>query len=307
MNRKTFLRNATLAGATLLTSNKLAARPTPYTPTKLAISHADRPNICKTCGTRYAEHQHRADECAVCLDDRQYLKASGQEWVSFTQLADGHSIKVKAHSEHLHELSITPRFAIGQRAFFIQTPAGNVLWDCLPLLTEPVVDFIRQRGGLQAIAISHPHYYSLMQEWSKAFQCPIYIHAADRQWVMDKSENIVFWNEKRLPIQEDIELIHTGGHFPGSAILRASLPSLAATIFVGDTLYLSLDKRHLSAMHSYPNFIPLRTTETLRVLSEINTLDFEALFGAFAHQNIYHNAKNILEDSLAKYQQTITR
>ena len=49
-------------------------------------------------------------------------------------------------------------------------------------------------GGIKAIAISHPHYYSSMVEWSRAFGgVPIYLHAADRQWVMRPDHAIVFW------------------------------------------------------------------------------------------------------------------
>jgi len=41
------------------------------------------------------------------------------------------------------------------------------LWDCLPLLDEAVVESIKAMGSISAIAISHPHYYSCMVEWSR--------------------------------------------------------------------------------------------------------------------------------------------
>jgi hypothetical protein len=43
-----------------------------------------------------------------------------------------------------------------------------------------VIEAIQAMGGISAIAISHPHYYSGMVEWSRAFGGPIYLHAADR-------------------------------------------------------------------------------------------------------------------------------
>ena len=61
-------------------------------------------------------------------------------------------------------IGIDPHFAIGQRALFLRTPKGNVLWDCLPLLDEAVVEAIKSMGGISAIAISHPHYFSSMVE-----------------------------------------------------------------------------------------------------------------------------------------------
>ena len=74
-----------------------------------------------------------------------------------------------------------PPFAINQRPLLLQSKAGNVLWDCHTVLTDATVAEIKRRGGLTAIAISHPHYYSTMLEWSAAFGgVPVYLHADDR-------------------------------------------------------------------------------------------------------------------------------
>lgn len=54
----------------------------------------------------------------------------------------------------------------------IQTSAGNILWDLIPLLDRDTVDKINSLGGLQAIVISHPHYYSTYVDWSRTFCCP---------------------------------------------------------------------------------------------------------------------------------------
>ena len=71
---------------------------------------------------------------------------------------------------------------------------GNILWDCLPLLDQAVVECLKALGGVSAIAISHPHYYSSMVEWSRAFGgVPIYLHADDHQWVMRPDKDIIFW------------------------------------------------------------------------------------------------------------------
>ena len=57
-------------------------------------------------------------------------------------------------------LGISPAFGIGQRALLVCTPAGNVLWDCIPLLDPSTVTAIKAMGGLDGIAISHPHFYT---------------------------------------------------------------------------------------------------------------------------------------------------
>ena len=77
-----------------------------------------------------------------------------------------------------------PRFAIGQRALLVPYGAANVLWDCVTLLDDETAAAIEARGGLRAIAISHPHYYSAMVEWAQRFDCPVLLHADDREWVM---------------------------------------------------------------------------------------------------------------------------
>ena len=74
---------------------------------------------------------------------------------------------------------------IGQRAFLIRTSEGNLLWDCVALLDDKTKAEIRRLGGISAIAISHPHYYTTMIERSRAFDnAPIYLHELNRRWVM---------------------------------------------------------------------------------------------------------------------------
>lgn len=268
---------------------------------QLHITNPEKENICTTCGTRYSMEKHNENICAICRDDRQYVPSSGQEWISYDALLDNHSIRLKKHNEQLYEFKILPSFAISQRAFFIKSDFGNILWDCIPLITEPIMDFIQKNGGIKAIVISHPHYYSLMNEWAKAFQCPIYIHEADREWVMDTAENIEFWKGNEYKLTKDATIIHTGGHFSGSAVLHHELNPLGKALFLGDSLYLSRDKRHLSAMYSYPNLIPLTNSETLAVFDIIRKYKFDALFGAFDHQDVYEGGREIFETSFSKY------
>ena len=83
--------------------------------------------------------------------------------------------------------------AIGQRALLIRTPAGNVLWDCIGYLDDDLAAEVEELGGIDAIAVSHPHFYGLMIEWGRAFDAPVYIHAADREWVGRPDPVIEFW------------------------------------------------------------------------------------------------------------------
>lgn len=79
-------------------------------------------------------------------------------------------------------ITTTPKFAIGQRCILLETPAGNVLWDCITYLDEETVKVIKSKGGLKAIVISHPHYYTTHLDWAKTFDCPVYFSADDEEW-----------------------------------------------------------------------------------------------------------------------------
>ena len=43
--------------------------------------------ICTTCGTQYAESDQPPAACAICQDERQYVKATGQQWTTLEQAA----------------------------------------------------------------------------------------------------------------------------------------------------------------------------------------------------------------------------
>src|SRR3546814_13847495 len=63
---------------------------------------------------------------------------------------------------------------------------------------------VREAGGIRAIAISHPHYYSGMVEWSRAFGgVPILLHAADREWVMRDAPAIEYWRSEERSVGKE--------------------------------------------------------------------------------------------------------
>src|SRR5262249_47002391 len=125
--------------------------------------------ICTTCGTQFAESEQPPAACPICQDERQYVKATGQQWTTPDRLRLTNRNSVKLKEPGLIGIGIEPHFAIGQRALFLRTPHANLLWDCVSLLDRAVVEAIQGLGGIAAIAISHPHYYSAMVEWSRAF------------------------------------------------------------------------------------------------------------------------------------------
>ena len=103
----------------------------------------------------------------------------------------------------------------------IQRPDGGVMWDCTPLITDAAIAAINAKGGVKAIAISHPHFYATMVDWSRALGgVPIYLHEDNRDWVMRPDACIEFWSGESKQIADGITLVRTGGHFPGSTVLH---------------------------------------------------------------------------------------
>jgi len=100
----------------------------------------------------------------ICTDDRQAVPEKGQSWTSLQVLQDNHSMIVKLLQDNLCELKMAPSFAIGQRALLMLSPSGNILWNCIAFINEPTIEFIKAKGGLKAIAFSHSHYYTTMNE-----------------------------------------------------------------------------------------------------------------------------------------------
>ena len=95
------------------------------------------------------------------------------------------------------------------------------MWDCIPFATPEAIAHIKSLGGLKAIAVSHPHFYGAVADWSEAFGgVPVYLHGDDRKWVTRPHPAIVPWTGDSQRISDDILLVRTGGHFPGATVLH---------------------------------------------------------------------------------------
>ena len=90
--------------------------------------------ICQTCGTQFAPSDQSPTVCAVCVDERQYVKKTGQQWTTLDKLRLTNRNSLRLEEPGLIGIGIEPHFAIGQRALLVRTATGNVLWDCISLL-----------------------------------------------------------------------------------------------------------------------------------------------------------------------------
>ncbi len=257
--------------------------------------------ICETCGTQYGNSQQPPESCSICEDDRQYVGWSGQRWTTHEALAQAHGARLEDHYGIL-ALGLTPSFAINQRAFLIPTKDENILWETLSVVTDEAVEAIQARGGLDRIAISHPHFYSSMVEWSEAFGgVPIMLHEADREWVQRPHPAIEFWAGDRLTIS-DVTLVRVGGHFPGSTVLHwPNGPRPGGALFSGDALQVGLDRRHVSFMYSYPNLVPMRTSDIVAMRERLSALEFEDVYGYTWGRDIIGGGRPAVDASMERF------
>ena len=261
--------------------------------------------VCRTCGVQHAASPAPPPGCAVCEDERQYLPPGGQRWATLNELsAEGRRIDVRDLEPGLSGIGADPTIGIGQRALLVQTAAGNLLWDCLGFIDEQGVAAVRARGGLHGIAMSHPHFYGVCVEWSQAFGgAPIYIPAADREWVMRPDPAVTIWEGILKPLP-GLTLIQCGGHFEGSAVLHwAEGADGLGALLTGDSITVVPDRRFVSFMRSYPNLIPLSEAEIRRIVSTVEPYRFDRVYGGWWDRVVARDGKDAIKRSADRYLQ----
>jgi hypothetical protein len=254
---------------------------------------------------QFTPSEQPPDRCPVCEDERQYVGWEGQRWTTLDEL------RAKHHNELRDDLGLTgvgtsPSFAIGQRALVVRSPGGNLLWDCITLIDDATVSAVRAIGGLRGIAISHPHYYSSQVEWSRAFDAPVRLHAADRQWVMRPDPCIEFWSGETRPLWDGMTLINAGGHFAGGTVLH--WPEGAGgrgALLSGDILQVASDRRWVSFMYSFPNYVPLSAAEVDRIVSTVEPFEFDRVYGAWWDRNVATDGKAAVRRSAERYKKAL--
>lgn len=260
--------------------------------------------ICTTCGVQYQASVAPPERCLVCEDERQYVNPQGQTWTDQQALRQDHRNNISQVAAGLYQVTTEPAFGIGQRAFLVCTPEGNYLWDCISLIDADTISRIEELGGLKGIAVSHPHFYSTIADWSQAFgRVPVYLPRADAGWVMRPDPAIRFWEGQRLEIGKGLTLIRTGGHFDGSSVLLwADGAEGKGLLLSGDSVFVNMDRKSVSFMYSYPNLIPLRQAAVLGIQQALAGYEFDQIYGAF-ERHIATKGRQVLDQSLHRYLQ----
>lgn len=259
--------------------------------------------ICATCGVQYPNTPSPPESCPICEDPRQYVGWDGQAWISPADLLAEHRTEIRVEEPGLIGIGVEPSFGIGQRALVVLTPGGNVMWDCVPALDESAKAALAAVGGIDAICFSHPHFYGAYPDWAAHFGAIVYIPRADARWAVTPSPNLAIWEGDRSEPVAGVTLMRVGGHFEGSCILH--VPQLAdskGAILVGDTLQVVKDRRWLSFMRSYPNFIPLGVDEVSAITAKVGDLGFDRIYGGWWDATVPSGGRDALERSARRYQ-----
>ena len=263
--------------------------------------------ICITCGVQFAATEEPPQQCSICQDERQYVNWKGQQWTTLEALQKDYHNVIKPVEPGLIGIGTNPGFAIGQRALLIQTAQGNILWDCLSLIDPPTIAAVEALGGIAAIAISHPHLYGTMVEWSRAFDAPIYLHADNQADVMWPDSAITFWEGETYSLNAEVTLIRCGGHFSGSGVLHWRGGAQGqGVLLTGDTMMVVQDRRYVSFMYSYPNLLPLPASAVRRIAAAVEPYPFERLYGGWWDKVVDSEAKAAVEASAERYIRLIT-
>ena len=258
--------------------------------------------ICTTCGTQYAPSKTPPDFCNICKEERQYVNPTGQKWTTLSVMKnETYENVIQMEEKNLYSLKTRPNFAIAQTAYFVKSEGFNLLWDCVSYLDDATLNELRALGGIDAIALSHPHYYSSQVEWAEAFQVPIYIHEDDKEWVNRESERIQFWSGESLKLKNGVTIHRLGGHFKGGCVLHwEKEENEKGVLLTGDIIQVVADHNWVSFMYSYPNLIPLPISKVEEIALKVTQLNFDRIYNAF-HNVVASDAKHVVQRSAERY------
>ena len=90
------------------------------------------------------------------------------------------------------------------------------------------------------------------------------------------------------------------------AVLTTASADGRGVVCSGDTLTVTMDRKFLSFMRSYPNIIPLPASAIRKIDAAMRPFAFERIYGHYFDRVIASDAKAALERSVARYIEAVT-
>ncbi|WP_035282409.1 hydrolase [Brevibacterium album] len=268
--------------------------------------------VCTACGV---ESAGGAGVCPICADERQYVPADGQRWVSRSELeASGRRIGIAEAEAGLLSLRTSPKTGIGQTCYLAQRPerdgqegrdgragragTGGFLFDVPPYIDDAAVEAVAALGGIGAIVASHPHMYGMQLEWSAAFDgVPVFVSRRDAEWLQRTGPAIELFDGEIEPLP-GVRVREVGGHFPGSSVALWRSPEDGALVMLGgDTISPVARRGWVTFMRSFPNYLPLSAAVVRRIAAAVADLDVERIYGNFGQRLLSGGSRAIAESA----------
>ena len=110
----------------------------------------------------------------------------------------------------------------------------------------------------------------------------MYVNEANLPFVARQDSAILPWSGRVEPLP-GVSLIQVGGHFPGSAVVHFTARDAKGVLLSSDTVFVNPDQASVSFMRSFPNHIPPSPAVVARVVSALDTLGYDRLYGNFTN------------------------
>jgi glyoxylase-like metal-dependent hydrolase (beta-lactamase superfamily II) len=142
-----------------------------------------------------------------------------------------------------------------------------------------------------------------MVEWAHTFACPVYLHEAERKWVMRPDPAIRFWRGETHELGGGVTLIRCGGHYEGAQVLHWAE---RRALLSGDIVMVIPDRRFVSFMYSYPNLIPLPASKVQRIADALAPFAFDTIYGAWWDRFVAADGSTVVRRSADRYVRAVT-
>ena len=126
------------------------------------------------------------------------------------------------------------------------------------------------------------------------------------RWVMRPDSLIEYWDTEVHSLDQGVALKRCGGHFTGSTVLHWPKGAEGRGVLLSsDTLHVTPDRRHVSFMYSYPNYIPLSAQVADSIVEKITPLKFDRMYSHFSGLVLSTDAKSAVHRSIDRYKKAI--
>src|SRR5208337_5449992 len=113
---------------------------------------------------------------------------------------------------------------------------------------------------------------------------------------------VQFWDGPSKQLLPGVTLLHCPGHFAGAQVLHwAGGAGGRGALLSGDIIQVVADRKHVSFMYSYPNYIPLSASAIERIVAAVESFQYDRIYGAFWDMVIEQDVKAVVKESAERY------